>query len=104
MDGIGRAYAGMTKENKQAVIQLLGGRREAQVIIPALTNQDLIDDYVEKAKDSAGALDERFEKIKNTLTNALQRLNEMVKALGVGLMDAGLEDTLHADCSWWPVC
>lgn len=96
LDGIGRAYAGMTKENKQAVIQLLGGRREAQVIIPALTNQDLIDDYVEKAKDSAGALDERFEKIKNTLTNALQRLNEMVKALGVGLMDAGLEDTLHA--------
>lgn len=96
LDGIGRAYAGMTKENKQAVIQLLGGRREAQVIIPALTNQDLIDDYVEKAKDSAGALDERFEKIKNTLTNALQRLKEMVKALGVGLMDAGLEDTLHA--------
>ena len=37
LDGIGRAYAGMTKENKQAVIQLLGGRREAQVIIPALT-------------------------------------------------------------------
>ena len=91
-DEVGRAYNNMSVEGQQALVQALGGRREAPMILPALTNRALIEEYTRSADDATGTLEERFKRIQGTLTNAMQRLGEYVKTLGVDLMDAGLED------------
>lgn len=92
LDAIGRSYAGLNKEAQQTIITLLGGRREAQALIPALANQGLTDRLEDVAKNSAGTLDERFQKIKTTITNTLQRITELVRQVGVELLEAGFAD------------
>jgi predicted GNAT family N-acyltransferase len=92
LDQIGQAYANMSKEGQQATVNLLGGRREAQAIIPAIANQALVARYVKDAKDSAGTLEERFLKVQETLTNSFQRLGEAFRQLGVELLESGLSD------------
>lgn len=92
LDQIGQAYANMSKEGQQATVSLLGGRREAQAIIPAIANQALVSRYVKDAELSAGTLEERFLKVQETLTNSLQRLGEAVRQLGVELLESGLGD------------
>lgn len=94
-NGIGAAYNNMTKENKQLVIQLLGGRREAQAIIPAITNQSLVKDYEAAANDSEGTLEERFADIQETLTNIKQRLGEAFKQFGVLVFDSGIIEAME---------
>jgi hypothetical protein len=92
LDAIGRSYAGLNKEAQQTIVTLLGGRREAQALIPALANQGLTDRLEDVAKNSAGTLDERFQKIKTTITNTLQRITELVRQVGVELLEAGFAD------------
>lgn len=90
-DSIGASYQNMTKENKQLVVQLLGGRREAQKILPAIANQDLVKSYTESAKDLRVLWKKRFEDIKQTLTNLKQRFAETFKEFGVE-PDSGILD------------
>ena len=61
-------------------------------LIPALANQGLTDRLEDVAKNSAGTLDERFQKIKTTITNTLQRITELVRQVGVELLEAGFAD------------
>lgn len=89
-DEIGKSYAGLTEENKQLVVQLLGGRREAGAILPALTNRDLVDDYTKAAEDSADTLETRFQQITETLTNLKQRVGETFKEFGIAILDSGI--------------
>lgn len=96
LDQIGQAYNTMSKEAQQATISLLGGRREAQAIIPAIANQPLIEEYTDAADKSAGTLEERFARVQQTLTNNLQRLGEAFRQLGVELLEAGLTDVLES--------
>lgn len=92
LDEIGKSYANMSKEGQQATVNLLGGRREAQAIIPAIANQALVSRYVRDAEESAGTLEKRFKKVQETLTNSVQRIGEAVRQLGVELLEAGLSD------------
>lgn len=96
LDQIGQAYNNMSKEAQQATISLLGGRREAQAVIPAIANQPLIEEYTDAANKSAGTLEERFARVQQTLTNNLQRLGESLRHLGIELLEAGLTDVLES--------
>lgn len=96
LDQIGQAYNAMSKEAQQATISLLGGRREAQAIIPAIANQAQIQEYTNTAEKSAGSLEDRFKRVRQTLTNNLQRLGESLRQLGVELLESGLTDVLES--------
>jgi hypothetical protein len=95
LDQIGRSYETMSKEGQQATISLLGGRREAQAIIPAITNQRLIERFTKDAEEAEGTLEDRFAKIQETLTNAIQRVQESLRQLGVAVLELGLADAFE---------
>lgn len=96
LDSIGKSYNTLNKEAQQTVVTLLGGRREAQALIPALANQDLTERYQNIAENSGGTLEERFLKVRDTLTNSIQRITEAVRQLGVELLDAGLAEVFDS--------
>lgn len=95
LDEIGASYENLNKEAKQTVITLLGGRREAQALIPALANRELVEKYQKVGENSAGTLDERFQKIRGTITNTIQRIIQQFRELGVELLDSGLTDVFE---------
>lgn len=95
LEQIGSAYGQVSTEGQQQITQILGGRREAQVIIPVITNQDAVDEFTREAENSAGALDRRYEKVRETLTNTFQRLSEQVREIVITLLDSGITDTLE---------
>jgi TP901 family phage tail tape measure protein len=95
LNQIGQAYQSMGKDAQQATIAILGGRREAQALIPALANQELVARLQKDAENSVGSLDKRFEDIQKTLTNSLARLGESVRQFGVELLESGLTDTFE---------
>lgn len=92
---IGQSYVDMSAESKQRVIKLLGGRREAQAIIPALANPEAIERYVEVASNAAGTLDTRFKDIQDTLNNAFARFSESIRQLGIEILELGLADAIE---------
>lgn len=85
-------FGQLDKKTQDFVINLLGGRREAQAIISAFNNADQVKELFDVANNSAGELDSRFEKLRNTLTNTLARLGEQFRALTNAILDAGLAD------------
>ena len=95
LEQIGRSYENMSKEAQQATISLLGGRREAQAIIPAITNQSLIERFTKDAEAAEGTLEDRFSKIQETLTNTTQRFQESLRQLGVAVLELGLADAFE---------
>lgn len=95
LDEIGKSYNSLNKEAKQAVVTILGGRREAQALIPALANRNLVEDYKKIGEESTGTLEERFQKIRATLTNTIQRITELVRQVGVELLEAGIADAFE---------
>ena len=95
LEQIGAAYADVSDRGQQQITQILGGRREAQVIIPVITNQDAIEEFTREAENSAGSLDRRFERVRETLTNTFQRLSEKVRKLVYTILDSGITDLLE---------
>lgn len=88
-------FEGLNKQSKDFVINLLGGRREAQALIPALSNSARLTEFMKEASDSAGSLDERFAKLRETLTNTLARLSEQIRTITILLLEAGLSEVFE---------
>jgi len=94
LEQVANSFAEMSKTAQDDVITLLGGRREAGSLIPALANADQQVELMDALGDSAGALDARFEKVKNTLGNTFGRVAEQLKIAFFELFENGLGDSL----------
>ena len=85
-------FKNLNSESKDFIVNLLGGRREAQVLLAAVGDQGQIERYTEGAKDSSGVLEERFKNAQETLSIQLQKLRQQFNLLIVSLMEGGLSD------------
>ena len=90
--GIGEAYDELDQKTRDRINIQLGGSREAQALIPALAQGQRVIELAEGAKDSAGQLQERFDKVSQTLTVQLQKLAEEAREFVLILLEAGLGD------------
>jgi TP901 family phage tail tape measure protein len=93
---IGQAYGDLGTSSQTAIVNLLGGRREAGALIPALANIDQFNDLMHEAEDSAGSLEARFTKVRETIANTLDRLRESAKQLFLTIYEGGLDSLLQA--------
>ncbi len=86
----------MNQSSKEFVINLLGGRREAAAILPVFGDAEKLLAEINKTEANSGndTLASRFEKISQTLTESLARLEERFRQLGVAVFEAGLGDAL----------
>ena len=89
---IGASFDKISGTGQQSIVQLLGGRREAGALIPALANIEQFNELVAASESSAGSLDDRFQKVRQTLTNTFERTREAFKLLFVEIYESGLAD------------
>lgn len=93
---IGKAYGDLSTSSQTSIVNLLGGRREAGALIPALANIDQFNELLGEANDAAGNLDARFAKVRETIANTLDRLRESAKQLFLTIYEGGLDSLLSA--------
>lgn len=87
-------YESLDKSTQNYVIQLLGGRREAQLLIPLFQNSSKVIEELARTESDAGKTAERFASIQQTLAQAMKRLAEEGRQLGVALARLGVFDAL----------
>ena len=86
----------LNKESRDFVINLLGGRREAQAIIPAFRDAEgLLENINDVQENSSGLLDERFEAVADTLAVRFAKLGQEVQQVFLQLLESGLLDLLE---------
>lgn len=76
------------------LIKLLGGRREAQAIIPIFAAGNLEGQIKDTKGASKKTLEDRFKKLQETLEQRIAQLSEAFKQFGVQLFESGLGDFL----------
>ncbi len=94
LEQIANNFERMDKAARDDVIALLGGRREAGALIPALANADQRADLMEALGDSDGALQARFDEVAKSLGNTIDRIVETLKGLFYEIYSAGLADAI----------
>jgi hypothetical protein len=85
-----KAYKSLGQRQQNQLLELLGGRREAQSIIGVLENADELDTSFDTAGKSAAYM----SKVSETLSNRMERLKQQMLQLGIALFEGGLGDAL----------
>lgn len=92
---IAQNFSKLDAQGQGFVVNLLGGRREAQAILPVFADATDLDAQVQKTRDAdPNLLENRFAALQETLTQGAARLGETFKQLGVDLFESGLGDFL----------
>ncbi len=93
-----RDYGQLDAAQRKQIITLLGGRREAQVLIPILENSAKVVQELDGAYtgliDDTGKTEEAFAKLQETLSQKVAQLQRSFEAFGQELFEAGLGDLL----------
>lgn len=89
-----RDYGKLDKTTQNYVISLLGGRREAQALIPVLQNSARLVNELDRSESDAGKTAEYFAKLQDTLAQKLSRLQAAFREMSQSLFQAGLGDAL----------
>ena len=90
-----RDYAKLDATTQGYVITLLGGRREAQALIPVLRNSGRFVAELDRQQSDAGKTADYFAKLQDTLAQAVARAAQMFRELGQALFNAGLGQALR---------
>jgi len=93
---IAKEYENLNAKSKQFVVSLLGGKREAQALIPALANNEVLERLTQAAEDSSGSLETRYQKILSSLTISVKALVQQMHVLAMEFLDSGLTAGLQA--------
>lgn len=96
---VANQFESMSKNSQEFVINLLGGRREAQSILAAFSNSATLLKAIEDTGKSGGTLGDRFQRISETVSESLARLQEKFRQLGVAIYEGGLGEALNQTIS-----
>jgi hypothetical protein len=88
-------YKNLDTATQQYIITLLGGRREAQLLIPLFEGSAKVTKELARTEGDAGKVAERFANLQDTLSQRMKRFREEVNQLGDALFRAGLGDVLQ---------
>lgn len=90
---IGTNLDRLDKTSKDFIINLLGGRREAQSVLAAFSDPQLLTEFKFDRSD-ADAQTAAYGRLKETLGQNLKELTQILQQLGIAILDAGLADAL----------
>ncbi len=94
MDRLIRDYHLLDAAQQKQIISLLGGRREAQYLIPLLENSAKYVEALSGAYGDAGKQAQYFKDLQKTLSQQVSELGRQFEAFGQQLFEAGLADLL----------
>lgn len=91
---LAKYYKDLDKTSRDTIVNMIGGQRQANTLLAAFGDAEGLDDMIEAAGDSYGALERRYASMQEKLTVVLSRLkaefNEIVRLV----LDAGLGDAI----------
>lgn len=91
--GIFEALAGsfdrLDKGSQEFIIQLIGGRREANALLSVFNDTEGLDKATKAAEDSAGVLDDRFTALQKRITVIFAKLRTEFTKLAKVFIDSG---------------
>lgn len=87
-------YKNLDATQQAYVINLLGGRREAQNLIPVLEHGSQVIAELSKNQNDAGKTATYFAQLQTSLSQRVARVSEQFRQLGQAIFDAGLGDLL----------
>lgn len=91
---LGESYSKLTQAQQNLLIAQLGGRREAQALIPVLEHYDEFVKSSAKGLGDAGKTTEYYTKVQETLSRQLAILGENLKQIGISIFSGGLGQAL----------
>jgi len=80
----------LDKGSREFVIQLLGGRREANALLSVFNDTKGLDKATKEAENSAGVLDERFAALQKRITVIFRKLSVEFTKLAKTFVDSGI--------------
>jgi TP901 family phage tail tape measure protein len=90
-----RDWGHLDQTTKNYFLTLLGGRRDAQTLIPLFNNTAKALQEVDRTQSDAGKTNQRFSDIQGTLAQAVARFRAEITNLGNDLASAGLLDAMR---------
>lgn len=91
---LGKLYNQLDVGTQERLSNVLGGPRNFQAILPALQAGDL-EAQTANVSRSLDTLDERFNKLRETLGQQIKELVEALKQIGIQIYNGGLKDALN---------
>lgn len=93
MDQLIRDYARLSDAQQSYILNVLGGRRETQALVPVLENSA---QYIRQLGDvdDQGKLDDYFSRLQDTVQLAQARFTEMFKQIGEAIFRSGIADAM----------
>lgn len=85
-------YDKLDSATQKYVISLLGGRREAQLLIPLFANASKVVKEQSEGLDDAGKTSKRYSEIQKSATQTVKRFREELRQFGDALARGGLLD------------
>jgi len=87
---LAESFDQLDKGSKEFIIQLLGGRREANALLSVFNDTQGLDKATKEAENSAGVLDERFAALQERITVIFSKLKVEFTKLAKTFIDSGI--------------
>lgn len=81
-------YNTLSDKSKSGVIEVIGGKRQANQVSAILNNWDTVEDAMSKLENSAGSAEREFEKAQEGIAYHLNELHETVTGVFQNLIDS----------------
>ncbi len=92
---IGKQYDNLDERAQNFLVAEIFGRREAQSVLPGLTNQEGYAKTLTAAQGAEGDLDKRYQRVMQNLSSQLAKLGEQIRILFKELLEGGLGQFLQ---------
>ena len=77
----------MTDVEQAAALELLGGKRQANILSAVIDNFDIVEDAIEKSTNSAGSALQENEKYLDSIQGRIDQFTTALQAFWNGLLD-----------------
>lgn len=85
---VASVYDTLSDKDKSAVIEVIGGKRQANQVSAILNNWDTVEEAMSKLENSAGSADREFEKAQEGIAYHLNKLHETTTGVFQNLIDS----------------
>lgn len=83
-----RAWDSMTDINRSAALELMGGKRQANILASMIKNYDIAEDVIEQAADASGSALAENEKYLDSIQGKINQFTNSLQTMWMNFIDA----------------
>lgn len=78
----------MTDVNRASALELLGGKRQANVLAAVIKNFDMVEDAIKTSSDAAGSAERENEKVLNSIQGKVKQFNNAAQTMWMNFINS----------------